>query len=96
VDLNRNNELNAERGKAKMMEALALLPDDDDSNDPDSDAGKPISFDNLVKPENWPDGKNWGTLTTDASCMPADITYPTDLKLLNEARESTERIIDDL
>ncbi len=31
-----------------------------------------------------------------SSCTPADITYPTDLKLLNEARESTERIIDDL
>lgn len=40
--------------------------------------------------------ENWGTLSIDASCTPADITYPTDLKLLNEARESTERIIDDL
>jgi hypothetical protein len=49
-----------------------------------------------VKPADWPEGKNWGTLTIDASCTPADITYPTDLKLLNEARESTERIIDDL
>jgi hypothetical protein len=35
-------------------------------------------------------------LSIDASCTPADITYPTDLKLLNEARESTDRIIDDL
>ncbi len=40
--------------------------------------------------------KNWVTLTIDASCTTADITYSTDLKLLNEARESTERIIDDL
>jgi hypothetical protein len=95
-DLNRINERIAERGKAKMMEALALLPDDEDSNDPDSDTDNPISLDNVVKPEDWPEGKNWGTLTIDASCMPADITYPTDLKLLNEARESTERIIDDL
>jgi hypothetical protein len=30
----------------------------------------------------------------EASCTPAVITYPTDLKLLNEARESTEWIID--
>ncbi len=44
----------------------------------------------------WPKGKPWGTLTIDASCTPADITYPTDLKLLNEARNSTDRIIDDL
>jgi hypothetical protein len=49
-----------------------------------------------VKPVDWPEGKNWGTLRIDASCTPADITYPTDLKLSNEARESTERIIDDL
>ena len=49
-----------------------------------------------MKPADWPEVKNWGTLTIDASCTPADITYPTDLKLLNEARESTERIIDDL
>jgi transposase, IS5 family len=41
-------------------------------------------------------GQSIRTLTIDASCTPADITYPTDLKLLNEARESTERIIDDL
>lgn len=33
-------------------------------------------------------------LLIDATCTPADITYPTDLKLLNEAREKTERYID--
>lgn len=37
-----------------------------------------------------------GKLLIDATCSPADITYPTDLKLLNDAREKTERIIDDL
>jgi transposase, IS5 family len=37
-----------------------------------------------------------GKLLIDATCAPADITYPTDLKLLTEAREKTERIIDDL
>lgn len=35
-------------------------------------------------------------LTLDDLVKPADIPYPTDLKLLNEARESTERMIDDL
>jgi transposase, IS5 family len=39
---------------------------------------------------------NQGKLTLDASCAPADITYPTDLKLLNAAREQTEAIIDAL
>ena len=37
-----------------------------------------------------------GTLMMDATCAPADITYPTDLGLLNHAREVTERIIDHL
>lgn len=30
----------------------------------------------------------------DATCAPADIRYPTDLSLLNEAREKTEKTID--
>jgi hypothetical protein len=79
-----------------VMEAVASLRNDDDSDDPDADAGKQLSLNELVKPADWPEGKNWGTLSIDASCTPADITFPTDLKLLNEARESTERIIDDL
>ena len=32
----------------------------------------------------------------DASCAPADIRYPTDISLLNEAREKIESIIDTL
>ena len=38
--------------------------------------------------------KNQGKLIVDATCTPADIRYPTDLSLLNEAREKTEEIID--
>jgi len=37
---------------------------------------------------------NNGKLIVDATCTPADIAYPTDLNLLNEAREKTEEIID--
>lgn len=37
---------------------------------------------------------NKGALIVDASCVPADIHYPTDLSLLNKAREKTEEIID--
>ena len=35
-----------------------------------------------------------GELIIDATCTPADITYPTDLKVLNHAREITEQVID--
>lgn len=40
--------------------------------------------------------KNKGKLALDATCAPADIRYPNDLSLLNEARENTETIIDEL
>lgn len=38
--------------------------------------------------------ENAGKLLVDATCTPADIRYPTDLGLLNEAREKTEAVID--
>lgn len=37
---------------------------------------------------------NRGKLLVDATCAPADISYPTDLGLLNGARVHTEKIID--
>ena len=40
--------------------------------------------------------QNQGRLILDATCAPADIKYPTDLGLLNQAREHTEKIIDAL
>ena len=78
------------------MDALAPLPNDGDSDDPDADAGKQRSPTEHLNPVDWLEAKNWGTLTIVASYTPADITFPADLKLLNESRESTERIIDNL
>jgi len=40
--------------------------------------------------------QNQGKLILDATCTPADIIYPTDLRLLNQAREYTEKILDKL
>lgn len=53
--------------------------DDSEQDDDDDDAEPP---------------PNQGQLLLDASCAPGDIRYPTDLSLLNEAREATEAIID--
>jgi hypothetical protein len=39
---------------------------------------------------------NKGTLMQDATCAPAYLAYPTDISLLNEAREKLEGIIDTL
>lgn len=47
-------------------------------------------------PPDEPPSGNQGKLITDATCAPADIRYPTDLDLLNEAREHSEWIIDEL
>jgi IS5 family transposase len=46
--------------------------------------------------ENIPLAPNQGSLLVDATCAPADVAYPTDLNLLNEAREKLEAIIDAL
>lgn len=40
--------------------------------------------------------QNQGVLLVDATCAPVDVAYPTDLNLLNEAREKLEDIIDTL
>jgi hypothetical protein len=80
-----------------LLEAVASQQDDyDGSGGDDSGSSDQLTLDSLIKPVDWPEDKNWGTLSIDASCTPADITYPTDLKLLNEARQSTERMVDDL
>jgi IS5 family transposase len=38
--------------------------------------------------------ENKGNLILDATCIPVDIQYPTDSRLLNDAREALEEIID--
>ena len=58
----------------------------DNSKDPDDKPPKP--------PKSSTGGRNQGTLILDATCAPADIRYPTDGSLLNEAREKLEAMID--
>jgi hypothetical protein len=38
--------------------------------------------------------ENKGTMILDATCTPQDIRFPTDISLLNEAREKLEKMID--
>ena len=40
------------------------------------------------------ENQNQGKLIIDATCAPADISYITDLHLLNQGRTKTEKIID--
>ncbi len=48
------------------------------------------------KTQNQEQEQNKGQLILDASCIPSDISYPTDLILLNKARKKTEKFIDKL
>ncbi len=49
-----------------------------------------------TKEENQDTPTPQGTLILDATCVPQDIRFPTDLSLLNEAREKLEKLIDHL
>ncbi len=79
-----------EEGMQRLSEAIALaslsesqlLPTENETeNESKDDSGPPA---------------NRGKMIADATCAPADIRYPTDVSLLNEAREKTEEIIDEL
>jgi len=65
---------------------------DEDGNDEDGNTKKETGG---PTPEKSGDSLR-GKLIVDATCAPADIRYPTDTSLLNEAREKTDAIIDKL
>lgn len=73
------------RFNEKVIEKATGSPDPDD--DPPG-GGKPDPASNTDASE------NAGTIMMDATCAPADIKYPTDLNLVNDARERTEKLID--
>jgi hypothetical protein len=65
----------------------------DDDNSPKGSDGSGCGSEDASNQE---EPKNKGNLILDATCAPADIHYPTDVRLLNEAREKLEDIIDTL
>ena len=72
---------------AQLFEQSSL-----ETDDPASAGPEPKTEDEGEVPT--PATNNRGQLSLDASCAPADIRYPTDLGLLNQAREQTEHMID--
>ena len=85
-------ELIAEVNKAvvRSMEVSAPAPPEAKPSSEESD-----NTDNTDNHDDDPP-PNQGQLILDATCAPADIRYPTDLGLLNEARKASEAIIDQL
>lgn len=74
--------------RTKLEKTDAPLPTDGNSSD-DTCSGQRGKQE---QPEE--KTKNQGKLLVDATCTPADVAYPTDLNLLNKAREKAEKIID--
>lgn len=63
--------------------------EDDDGNKPQ---GGSVGEGERAESE---EAKNKGTLILDATCVPSDIRFPTDVSLLNQGREYLESIIDE-
>ena len=83
-DLQHLNEMIIEAHRSKGA------PEHDDSDPPSS--GSVSADDDPTMNEEPPRG----TLMMDATCAPADIAFPTDLNLVNHARELTEKMVDQL
>lgn len=69
-----------------LMETNEYLLGHKDNNDPPASGGS-------ADPKKEPEKENEGTLILDAACAPANIRYPQDVSLLNEAREKLETIL---
>ncbi|WNZ28066.1 IS5 family transposase (plasmid) [Leptolyngbya sp. NK1-12] len=78
----------------QLNEAIVQQHRENDASKPEGTAESSDSIDEDNRDDEPPSASNAGQLIVDASCTPADIRYPTDLSLLNEAREHTERILD--
>ena len=71
--------------------------DDKDSSDSNSDSSSSDpDHSTEAEPPSDKGNQNSGKLLLDATCAPADIRFPTDLGILNEAREKLEKVIDEL
>ena len=84
--INDCNERIVRHGLAVIKSEAAEESDDDQDGGSVSEDHQPAQSTQEVG--------NQGSLLIDASCAPADIRHPTDLSLLNEAREVTEKPID--
>lgn len=90
------NDLTKASGIAMVQELLAASEYGDASDSEERKQLTAIEEELGVKPASLEPGSNWGTLILDATCVPDDIPYPVDLRLLDEARGITEKVIDEL
>ncbi len=79
-----------------IVDAARASSDDEDGDDGDEDGDNGVSSDEEHSEEADREQENRGTLILDASCAPQDIQYPTDVRLLHEARQKLEAMMDTL
>ena len=102
-----NDQVIGRKAAEQPEEEASPAHDDPDDSDklPPADGGgsgprqEQLSMDDVSgerASEASEDPPNEGTLILDATCAPQNIRFPTDTSLLNEAREKTEEIIDNL
>src|SRR5690606_28601333 len=75
----------------QKMEDAQAEQDDDDNDNPHG--GVKSDENPHTKQEDELEPDNEGKLLIDATCAPADIAFPTDLRLLNDAWEKLKDII---
>ncbi len=99
-NINNINETIVQNAIKHKLSKNKSHPDDktDDTPKPDSpdksSAGDKESDDSNSSKKSADKPANKGKLLIDATCAPADISFPTDIKLLNEGREILESVID--
>ena len=72
------------------MNELLFLEEDQDSHDDEP----PMESTGGDEDSSTKEPENKGNLILDATCVPVDIQYPTDSRLLNDAREALEELVD--
>jgi IS5 family transposase len=88
------NEMTKANGIEMIKELLASYMECESTLDNELD--KRFEKEMGIRPPCDDPASNWGTIILDATCIPDDIPYPVDVRLLNEARETTEAVIDKL
>jgi IS5 family transposase len=90
------NNMTKANGIAMIQELLAQSQQEDGTDQEQHKQLADIEEELGVKPASLEADSNWGTLILDATCVPDDIPYPVDLRLLDESRETTEKVNDEL
>lgn len=76
---------------AAINEAIIQAAKEDEDDEPPSSPSAGAGIEGSSSSD---ETENQGTLILDATCIPADIHYPTDVRLLHKAREQSEQLID--